>query len=95
MRLMPAVLLPALLAGCTMVAPQPAPPYPSLPDANACGADGLRQVIGLPVAVLPPNGPWSALRVIRPGDGVTMDYSASRLNVMVDDGGRITQVTCG
>ena len=95
MRLMLGLPLSALLAGCTLVAPPLAPPMPPIPEANACGAAGLRDVIGLPVGVLPPKGPWSALRVIHPGDMVTMDYSTSRLNVTVDDGGRIKQLTCG
>jgi hypothetical protein len=68
---------------------------PSAPEADACGSEALRDVIGQPVGVLPPKGAWSAMRVIRPGDMVTMDYSASRLNVTVDDDGRIVQLACG
>ena len=52
-------------------------------------------MIGLPVGALPPKGAWSAMRVIRLGDMVTMDYSTSRLNVTVDDGGRIVQLARG
>ncbi|GGK16552.1 I78 family peptidase inhibitor [Luteimonas terricola] len=35
------------------------------------------------------------VRVIRPGMAVTMDYRAGRLNLHLDDAGRITRVTCG
>src|SRR5690606_5907223 len=35
------------------------------------------------------------VRVIRPGMAVTMDYRAGRLNIEVDDDGRITKVSCG
>ena len=34
-------------------------------------------------------------RVIRPGQAVTMDYSAARVNVHVNERNAITGVTCG
>ena len=92
MRLMPLALLSALLAGCVMVTPPPPPP---LPDPGNCGAASMQNLVGLPVRVLPRQGTWSAIRIIRPGDMVTMDYSASRLNVRVDRAGRIMDLTCG
>lgn len=92
MRLTAIVLIPALLAGCAVIMP---PPLAVLPDPSACGAADLQNVVGLSVRVLPPTGPWSTLRVLRPGDVMTMDYSATRLNVMVDGNDRILQLTCG
>lgn len=35
------------------------------------------------------------VRVIRPGMAVTMDYRAGRLNIEIDDDGRIVRVHCG
>ncbi|HST35160.1 MAG TPA: I78 family peptidase inhibitor, partial [Allosphingosinicella sp.] len=35
------------------------------------------------------------VRWIRPGDAVTMDYSAERLNVHLDEQGRILRFACG
>jgi len=35
------------------------------------------------------------VRIIRPGMAVTMDHRAGRLNLHLDDAGRITRVTCG
>jgi hypothetical protein len=35
------------------------------------------------------------LRVLRPNDAATMDYSADRVNILTDDQNIITQVTCG
>ena len=35
------------------------------------------------------------VRVIRPGMAVTMDYREGRLNLHLDDDGRITRATCG
>ena len=35
------------------------------------------------------------MRLIRPGMAVTMDYSAERLNITLNDAGTIESVTCG
>jgi len=34
-------------------------------------------------------------RVLHPGQMITKEYNAQRLNLMVDDNGRITAVRCG
>lgn len=36
----------------------------------------------------------SAVRVIRPGDLVTLDYRTDRLNIELDAVGRVVAVTC-
>ena len=35
------------------------------------------------------------VRVIEPGDAVTQDFNAERVNVHVDTQGYVTEVTCG
>jgi hypothetical protein len=35
------------------------------------------------------------IRWIRPGQAVTMDYRADRLNISIDDRNRVERVTCG
>lgn len=35
------------------------------------------------------------VRIIRPGMAVTMDYREGRLNLHLDDAGRITRASCG
>ena len=35
------------------------------------------------------------VRVIKPGQAVTMDYREDRVNIDVDDKGRVTNVRCG
>lgn len=35
------------------------------------------------------------VRVLRPNQVVTMEFSAERLNLTVDDAGRVTRVSCG
>lgn len=37
----------------------------------------------------------ATLRVIRPGDNVTMDYRTDRLNVELDDSDIVTRIYCG
>ena len=37
----------------------------------------------------------TGVRVIRPGMAVTMDYRADRLNIEIDDDGRIVRISCG
>ena len=69
-------------------------PVPA-PAINQCGAAALQVLVGQPVRVLPDSGPWSTKRIIRPGQLVTQEFSATRLNVQVDRAGRILALTCG
>ncbi len=64
-------------------------------DLAACGGDKVARFIGLNVASLPATGGWGALRILRPGMMMTLDYSATRLNVNVDDTGIILDMSCG
>ncbi|PKP71018.1 MAG: hypothetical protein CVT82_04100 [Alphaproteobacteria bacterium HGW-Alphaproteobacteria-4] len=70
------------------------PPEPG-GEVDTCGATALQGLIGQPESVLQGMVFAGPLRVIRPGQAVTMDYSAARLNVSLDAGGRIVRVTCG
>ena len=81
----------ALLQACTLVVPAPIPQT----DLTSCHAVGLDGLIGAPVSLLPTNGAWSSLRIIWPGQMVTMDYSATRLNVRVNAVGIILSLNCG
>ena len=80
-----------LVQACT---PVPLPPAPQ-PDLTSCNAVGLEGLIGAPASLLPTDGEWSALRIINPGQAVTMDYSATRLNVRVNEAGIIQSLSCG
>lgn len=70
---------------------------PGVPAAGSdtCGAAPLQGYLGQPVANLPKALMGPSLRVIRPGQGVTMDYSPTRTNVQVDRSGRIIAIACG
>ncbi len=94
------------LMGCEMQLPVPQPHVvrpvgpmpisPTPPDrVGTCGAEGLRAYLGHPATDLPASGPWSSLRVIRPGMAVTMDYTETRLNARTDSAGIIIDLTCG
>lgn len=70
------------------------------PQAGACHADGARSVMGLSpspeVVERARVGSRSrTVRVIRPGDAITLDYSGDRLNLQVNDRGAITGAYCG
>lgn len=94
MRLM--ILVPGLcltLAACLPIPPDPAPT--PLADLSQCGGNGLHALVGQRSTALPDKGGWGALRVIKPGMMVTMDFSATRLNVHVDHAGRILALDCG
>lgn len=89
---MRAVLAALALAGCATAAP-PAP------LAGQCRADNLGDLVGRPAdaalgADAMRRSGASRLRWIRPGDMVTMDYSAQRLNVHLDAQGRVDHFAC-
>lgn len=76
------------LAACQPVAPTPA-------AADSCGAQGLQTLIGQDKSVLAAMIFPAGTRIIEPGTPVTMDYSASRLNIHVGRSGRIEKISCG
>ena len=89
-RFTPLLILP-LLAACAGTAPIDARPNQT---SDACGASGYQSLVGRPLAAASfPAG--LDLRLINPGEAVTMDYRDTRLNVEVDARGTITRVRCG
>lgn len=76
-------------------APEPAPGGMPQADLSSCGGQALVGLIGQNASALPAAGEWGALRVIPYGAAVTMDYSASRLNVNIDPVGTIIDLFCG
>lgn len=90
----------ALLAACAQppaqTSPAPAPP----PASGSCNAAGAQFAVGqLATANLVEQARQRAgagmARMLRPGQVVTMEYNGSRLNVKVDAGNRVIDVTCG
>lgn len=90
----------AVLAGCA--APRGAAPggpaataEPHAPLPQDCGAARLAGWLGQPVAAVDEQYLPVAVRVLRPGDPVTEDFSPMRLNILLDGAGRITEFRCG
>jgi hypothetical protein len=72
----------------------PAPALPS-PADDTCGASGLSSYIGQDGSILDTARFANPIRVIRPGDVVTMDFNPQRLNAELDELGKIVRIRCG
>src|SRR5262245_23677255 len=91
-----------LLGACTTAvsppsASPPAPPPNTAEEATAqdtCGASHWRQYIARPVGDIDRSRLPPRARVIMPGQMMTMDFSATRLNIRVGPDGKVTQVGC-
>ncbi len=89
-----ALLLP-LLAAC---APGPvvAPSVPAIPTRpDTCGAAAQSGLLGRDATALERVLILGQVRLIRPGDAVTQDYSPQRINFEIDAGNVIRGITCG
>ncbi len=103
-KLLPSVVAGLLLAGCAGLTPtpsrEPAPPPPMVETRGECGAAQVQDRVGreyspaLGEAIRAESGA-AAMRVIRPGEAVTLDYRPDRLNVRLDEGDVITEIGCG
>jgi Peptidase inhibitor I78 family len=65
------------------------------PEQNACGAAGMQDLVGRDDAVIAAMTFPEGTRLIYPGTPVTEDYHPNRLNIDIDQSGRITGVWCG
>ena len=93
-----------LLAACAPVAdPRPVeprligPPEVAPPPGadDPCGATRFALWAGLAGQALTDRVAADRLRLIRPGDRVSTDFRADRLNAELDDAGRIVRLYCG
>ena len=102
-----ALLLPSLLAAMTFglagcygeatnsVTPPTVPATIPSAGTDTCGTGPLRGLVGQPVSKLPAALAGPSLRVIHPGQPVTQDFRAERMNVHLDRRDFITGITCG
>lgn len=87
------VLASAALAACAQ--PQPAPE-----STLACNAQAAQFAVGyawtdaLGEEARRRSGA-KTVRALRPGQAVTLEFNAERLNLDVDEGSRVTRVRCG
>ncbi len=103
-RLLAAMALFAGLAACTPMAgddtvagPEPRAPAPGAVASgqDECGAAGLQNLVGTSVGVLDPSALPEPRRIIFPGQAVTMDLRAERLNVEIGTDDEVARVFCG
>lgn len=85
----------ALVAGCA----QP-PSAPQPPTAGNCNAAAAQFAVDLPGSAQLASRAMQAagaqrFRWLRPGEVVTMEYDASRLNLELDASGKVIRVRCG
>ena len=66
---------------------------PDLPDS--CGAGAVADLQGKDFVLLADRSLSGPLRVIWPGQDITAEIDASRLNAQVTMDGRITRLFCG
>lgn len=85
--------------GCANVPPDDDIRPRSDPE-HTCNAEGLGDLVGRPATqelgaeALRRSGA-KLLRWIRPGDVVTMEYRADRLNIHLDEANRVERFRCG
>ena len=97
---MRAVPLYFLFAVAACAEPVRSPPdsdggTPPALEPDECGAATVAAFLGQDVAQFPTQERQGPVRVIRPGQPVTMDYNPMRLNVMLDANDQITGFRCG
>lgn len=78
-----------LLAACQ------APGSPQKQTDNQCGAASWQNLVGTMASTLNQASLPEGTRILHPNTPMTRDYRLDRLNVYVDENGKITQVTCG
>ncbi|MCY1528926.1 Peptidase inhibitor I78 family protein [compost metagenome] len=89
----------AVLTGCSS-ADKPATPESQAKGPGACNAEVVQSLLGqIATADVVKqahqlSGAQTA-RVLAPGDVMTMDYNARRLNINIDESEVIEQITCG
>lgn len=82
------------VAGC---ATQPIAPPPQLPapEADSCEAAPYAHLIGAPATALERELIMRQIRILRPGQPMTLDYRVERLNIEIGTDERINRLFCG
>lgn len=72
------------------------PPGPAIPPAtqDTCNANQYAHLIGQDATALERILLMGQVRVIRPGDAVTMDFRPERINFMIEPDNRIASISC-
>lgn len=64
-------------------------------DASDCPAEAYQVLVGQQAGEIDRDSLPVPHRMYGPGDAVTMDYRADRLNIVVGEGGSVVEVKCG
>lgn len=92
------VLSAGLLLGACVTTSPPADTRPIVPEPanDTCAARDSSHVIGKDAAALSAlANRRDPIRVLSPGQPMTMDYQQTRLNVELDAAGKIIRLSCG
>ena len=87
----------ALISACGSIAPAPdVPQMPAIPapSADTCNAAQYDSLVGQDATALERVLIMGQVRVIRPGQAVTMDFRPARINFNIGPDNRITSVSC-
>ncbi len=94
-----AALTAAALAGCAQEPPQ-VPPAPPVIASGQCDESAAQFAVGKPA-----NGPLAEeargrssaqrVRMVHPGQMVTMEFDVTRLTLDVDAAGKVVRARCG
>ncbi|WP_272848199.1 I78 family peptidase inhibitor [Paracoccus saliphilus] len=89
-------LILSLMSGLALAACEPVPESstPELDLPQNCGAEELQDLVGQPKSVLDSKDFPAGTRIIGPGDAVTADYRADRLNIEINRDDRIEKIGC-
>ena len=85
------VIAPMIVAGCLQTAPE----LPRVPESDACQGAQYAYLLDQDQTALERVLIMRQIRIIRPGDAVTMDFRPERLNFEIDTAGKIARIYCG
>ena len=88
-----------LVSACSSTPTRPAESAPA-PSGALCNAAPAQFALGRQADTSLVNDALTragakTVRVLKPGQIVTMEFNAERLSLSVDDAGRVTRVSCG
>ena len=89
----------ALLTGCSSVDSNKTPAPPANPNGG-CNAELVQGMLGQTataeqVEQARQHAGARSVRVLAPGDAVTLDYNSQRLNIDIDEAEVIERISCG
>ena len=91
MKYIATATLTMLLAGCQSPSGAAAP----VSKADTCGAQSRQHLVGTLADDLDKSTLPDKTRILHPNTPATMDYRLERLNILVDESGKIESVHCG